>query len=549
MAQDGDNDSASASWESQSNVPLQADASAHHHRQKHHGNHQKHHHHHVGRLHARAPSSKVLHKQHAQTNGRGNRRAASPDREHPQRPSAHRRATSDGRFSRESSSGALLKSPPSSHLKRNKSHVEVAKRNRSTDKLKRSSSGTAIHRNQQKPSNKGQVHFDLGLDDEEEEDEWVDASGSNSPYLSRKGSLNSSAQSSLRRSSITATAGGLASRSTAAPETSKSSSNANSQDKERAQHKEYLTSRVLQRTPSHGAPPQMTADIAQADLPRASPDSTDRDSSPSKSGSDGLVSRFVEGPSSQLTSEGSFYQQPPTELSRAKDAEPRRVQSMTGFAKAQEDALNGADESVLVPQPARRAAGGPGAQTSRTQQKLNLQRASSNIEPTQPGPNVVGTNGASPWIGVGGPGYDGGTSRDPRVGKRLEKTGMEYLVVRRYQNPVARSLNRLGRLPNHDGTRRLTRPSSVITNGKRTPEPAAKHSRNVSMPDPRQTAPTRRVASLRLNGNSSAYEDDDAARLSDRLSGTSLAGDEEDETLAVLRNLWDRPLELTASNE
>lgn len=543
MAQQRDDDSASASWESQSNLPAQTDTSAPHHRQKQHNHHQKHHH--VGRMHARVPSTKVLHKSHQNAPGgaRVNRRGTSPsERENPQRPSAHRRATSDGRFSRDSSSGPLLKSSSQTNLKRNRSHVEVAKRNRSTDKLKRTSSGTGINRAHHK-SSKSQVHFDLGLDDEED-DEWVDASGSNSPYLSRKGSLNSSAQSSLRPGSAAANAAALTSHPTQTPVETSASSSTTPEERERVQHKEYLTSRVLRRTPSHGAPPQMTADIAQADLPRHSPESTDREGSPLKNGSAGLTSRFVEEPSSGLTSEGSFYHRP-SELSRSNEAEPRRVQSMSTFPKNHE-LSNGTDESVLVPQPARRTPG-PSAQTSRTQQKLNLQRASSVIEPTQPVPSATGTGGASPWIGVGGPGYDGGTSRDPRVGKLLEKTGMEYLVVRRYQNPVARSLNRLGRLPGLEKNKRIPRPSSVMSNGKRTPEPVSRHARNVSMPDPRQTAPMRRVASLRSNGAGSGYEDDDVSRLSERLSGSSLVGDEEDETASMLRNMWERSLELSAS--
>ncbi|PNY29484.1 Uncharacterized protein TCAP_00596 [Tolypocladium capitatum] len=536
--------------DSHSDTTNTSGAPSHQHRTKH---YQKHHH--VGRLHARVPSSKALHKHathgHAQAHGPAaanklNRRPPSPsDPDSPQRP-AHRRATSEVKLPSQSSATNLAKSASHSNLKRNRSYVEVSKRTRSSDKLKRTSSGTGICATR---TTKNQVHFDLGSDDPE--DEWVDASGSNSPQLSRKGSLNSSAQSSLRP-------GGSASNSR--PDTPSESSQRHvpaSPDRERSHHQEYLTSRLLQRTPSLGAPPKMTADMAQAAPARLSPspNSTDPDvSPPSGPSQDELTSRFVDTPGSGLTSEGSFYHPPRGGLSQSDDA-PRLRSSMANFAETQNVAEADAvpmvenDNSALVPRPARRTAALP-AETSRIQQKLNLQRASSVLEPGQAVAGVGGVVGASPLIGVGGPGFDGGNSRDPRVGKLLERTGMEYLVVRRYQNPVARSLNRLGHVPGMDKTRRIPRANIPSMNGSRSTERPGRHTRNVSMPNARQTTASRRSASIRTMGAGSSFEGDNVSRLNERLSGTSLVGvEEEDGTTALLRNLWEKSMDLSASTD
>ncbi|KAK2590150.1 hypothetical protein QQS21_012179 [Conoideocrella luteorostrata] len=579
MARDRDLDNASSGSQSKrpplnhrdsdshSDTTNTSGAPSHHHRTKHHQKQR-----HVGRLHARVPSSKAIHKQqhghahtHAHTHAhahaqppkltrRATSRPASPTESdgQSQRP-PHRRAISEIKLSRHSSAANLPKSLSHTSLKRNRSHAEVGKRTRSSDKLKRTSSGTGIHHTGK--SSKTQVHFDLGSDDPE--DEWVDASGSNSPYLSRKGSLNSSAQSSFRQGQSTENS------RPATPSTpsqlQKEQSASLDADRETSQHKQYITSRVLQRTTSHGAPAQMTVDIAKGAPAQlaGSIGSSNRSTLPSAgSNHDELVSRFVDGPGSGLTSNGSFYRQPRHSSSQRSDELPRRPNSMANLdqphKKMEPRTVLPAevDTSVLVPKPGRRTAA-PAAETSRTQQKLNLQRASSVLEPGQALAGAGGVVGASPLIGVGGPGHDGGNSRDPRIGKLLERTGMEYLVVRRYQNPVARSLNRLSRLPGMEKTRRIPRTGTGVVNGKRGSalDVNARHTRNVSMPDPRQTAP-RSGGSARINGAGSSCEGDDVGRLNERLSGVSLVGaEEQDGTNALLRNLWEKPMDLSASTD
>ncbi|KAH7319679.1 hypothetical protein B0I35DRAFT_352478 [Stachybotrys elegans] len=539
--------------------------------------HQKHHP--VGRFHARVPSSKALHKHHGPPGAKLTRRITSPppelDPAHNRQALAqaaqqHRRTTSEVKLPRASSSGNIASSASHSNLKRNRSHAEVGKRVRSSDKLKRLSNGSNSNR---PTSSKSQVHFDIGDndnddDDDDQEDEWVDASGSNSPYMSRKGSVNSSSftqkQSdpeahSSHNGHTNGNGNGSVVGSDSRPQTPQSTQAAqpdlSTPERERVQHKEYLTTRLLQRTPSHGAPPQMTTDMARV-ASLNSPTSGDHTMVGSTkdtatlagSNRDDLTSRFVEGIGS---GESSFVRPRQNDFPRSNES-PRRPRSSASMRQVRDSVdpapFVDADNSALVPRPGRRTAA-PSAETSRVQQKLNLQRASSAIEPGQTLAGVGGVIGANPLIGVGGPGYDGGNSRDPRVGKLLERTGMEYLVVRRYQNPVARSLSRLSHLPGIDKSKRIPRLNTGSTSSRRSVELPIRHARNISQTDPRRPVTPRRPTSIKANGAGSSFEDDES-RIHERLSGSSLVdADEEDGTTALLRNLWEKSLELSASTD
>ncbi|KAF5670587.1 hypothetical protein FHETE_4494 [Fusarium heterosporum] len=572
---------------------------AHQHQHQHRRPHRHHQRQHtVGHLHhARGPGSKVTPKQPKLSR----RHTDTPDQIEQQQlqhrnntaSNSHRRAASDVKLSsRDSSSGnipksvsltksspqtklnkssshtklvkspshtRIVKSPSHSKLKRNRSHTEVGKRTRSAE-LKRASSTIIVHQ-PQTSAGKSQVHFDLG----NEEDEWVDASGSNSPYLSRKGSLNSSNHSVHHpddrpgSSRPVTPSDSAASRQTEQERNEPGERSSTSPEEETTHHKEYLTSRILKRTPSHGAPPQMSADLAQISPRRFTPASVEALGSGTLTGStqDELTSRFVEAVGSGLTSDGSFYRPPRGEFHRF-DHTPknRSVTSLAGDREERREPPTSApkqenDDSALAPKTARRTAP-PTAQTSRTQQKLNLQRASSVIEPGQAVGGVGGAVGHTPLIGVGGPGYDGGNSRDPRVSKLLERTGMEYLVVRRHQNPVARSVDRLNYIPGVEKSLRIPRYNAASANGKRSMDLTMRqHTRNVSMPDARRPVTPKRPTSVRTNGAASSYDgNDDDGRLTDRLSGSSLVGgEEEDGTTALLRNLWEKSAELSASTD
>ncbi|PHH66541.1 hypothetical protein CDD81_7016 [Ophiocordyceps australis] len=446
---------------------------------------------------------------------------------------AHRRAISEVKLASKGLTPNLPKSASHTSLRRNRSNAQVGKR----DKLNRSASGSGPQA--AKPS-KSQVHFDLGSGDPD--DDWVDASGSNSPFLSRKGSLNSNGQLSVRAASSATSSGPH----TPSRPASLRPDDSPSPERQRSQHKEYLTSRLLQRTPSHGAPPKMTADVAKASHGQNFTSAHTAESAhQSCSQKDALTSRFVDSAStgSGLTSHGSFYHGPHAATRRI-DELRLRPSSMADLSQV-EDAINAAptlerDDSVLVPRTARRDGALP-AETSRVQQKLNLQRASSVLEPNQAATGGVAA-GASPLIGARVPGFDGGNGCDPRVGKILERTAMEYLVVRRYQDPVSQSLSRLGRLSATDVHQKTQRTNGSPINSKRSVETTGRHSRNVSMPVAHKTTSVpSRTSSTRTIGAVASFEAGQFGRADESLCGSSLSGfEDEDATTALLRNLWDR---------
>lgn len=566
MAPEKDSDSAPSSAGQSKRPPLSrqhSEVSEGQHRSR---QHQKQHH--VGRLHSRVPSSKALHKPQGQgqsqtaAGGKTGANSSSARRERAlsptspvapqqQRPSStlksYQRTTSEIKLPWETAANTLQKSASQSNIKRNRSHGEIHKRTRSSDKIKRHSGGGGATAGHRPRSSKGQVHFDLGSDGQDE-DEWVDASGSNSPHLSRKGSINGSAQSSLRPQ----TSSGSNSRPETPVESSQPEQAPADSERERAQQKDYPTNRLLKRTPSHIAQVQMSTEMAQATTPRISPDPHNHDSPstmPSSGGKEGLTSRFVNTPGSGITSEGSFYR-PDTSNGLQSEEAARKAHSSLDLAKSQDTPemariVDDREDSALVPKSGRRGPGKP-AEPSRIQQKLNLQRQSSAIETRHNPPSVSGNIGASPLIGVAGPGYDGAGGRDPRMGKLLERTGMEYLVVRRYQNPVGRSLVRLGAVPSNEKTKRIPRTNTGSTNSKRSFDLAVRHARKTSTSRP---VTPRDATSIRTAAGSS-FEGDDDNRLNEGLSGSSLVGEEDDDgTAAILRSLWEKSMDLSASGD
>jgi hypothetical protein len=77
--------------------------------------------------------------------------------------------------------------------------------------------------------------------------------------------------------------------------------------------------------------------------------------------------------------------------------------------------------------------------------KLNLQRASSNMDPPQPHlppPSLTqGVNGTSLS------GQNSQISEATRLAKQYEQACLEYAVVRRYRNPLGEALGRLEHVP------------------------------------------------------------------------------------------------------
>jgi len=620
--------------------------------------HQQHHRKHVvggigSRLHGRVPSSKALHKSHAATSTTklSRRRSLSPDQADATRsPLApgHRRATSDLKLTEDTpASSHIRKNSSHTSLKRNRSHVDVGKKTKSSTNLKRTLSNPAVQKLRSEGASK--VHFNIGDDqddfdpDEEDgqDDEWVDASTSASPLLSRRSSTATGAEPHTADGGARTTTGDPLDRTQPAAfsETqSLSQSPLQSGGRALTSHKQRtLTTRILQRTASHGAPPKMSLENVSAltgPLRQNTPDSgighdtpmlfdTPRIGNQTRPGSSGqeLTSRFVGGssqePGSGLPVDSFLTAIPHGGISRAAVNGrvgingPRRPKSTGNLSQARgrnhanvhglqiaaaaaaaaaEDPPltdeEDVDGGVLAVEPrARRNRSYMPSDMSRTQQKLNLQRASSSLETSHPHPAMgMGLGGVPVAAGplVGGSSYD---PRDPRLSKLLERTGTEYLVVRRYQNPVARSLTRLVQLPGMDkirpiprtGTGGTTRPSTAHSKrgselGGGRPGPGLvmrsrsrdRENRDPSVATliggqsaarrpmtPRSTfASSKRITSHSVS--SSMDTDDDLSRIHERqgLSGSSLVNGEDDAgTLALLRNMWDKNMDLSASQE
>ncbi|PSS03493.1 hypothetical protein BD289DRAFT_449575 [Coniella lustricola] len=597
--------------------PLASDQAQRPHAQQQHQQHQQHRKHpqqkhHVGgggRLHARVPSSKGLGliKQTASST-KLTRRITSPSPErHTIAPATltsssnltlnhHRKQSSDSKLARDSSTN-LKKNASQTSLKRNRSHVDVTKRNKSSGQLKRSASEKTVT-TKLRPS-KSAVHFDLGndgqLDQDEEDNEWVDASSSASPYLSRRGSVIASGSSSAQAQG--SPAHGVGGSSGTAVGDNDDDDNGDEEPTPLAEphkalfsdpleHSRNLTSRLLQRTPSHSATTSMSNMTAMAKA--ASPDSKHSASTLSvtsalsqpqgiagSNGNDEVTSRFI----SSQEGGGSFYTTSGNSISGKRQSMGRlHGPTDTGLSTAttqmhddDDDDDDDDDEELIVKEntgitsaiatTARSRKEGRVAapsEKSRTQQKINLQRASSSMEPVRHRHSGIGgfaaevAEVAGPLIG--GAGYE---SQDPRVYKLLERTGVEYNIVRRYQNPVARSLARLTLLPGNDKARRI--PRGTPSSRHSVPNFGLSQSFHETASSKRPETPKRACSTVRHGALGSSLDTDDggaaAARMHEgagsRLSGASLVNGEEDEGIqAILRSMWDKNLtELAASAE
>ena len=164
-------------------------------------------------------------------------------------------------------------------------------------------------------------------------------------------------------------------------------------------------------------------------------------------------------------------------------------------------------------------------QQSRTQQKLWLQRASSNIEPQQlqmapsAALNGLGLHGGSVFPLTSSTSSLVGDSRDPRIRLQLERTGLEYLVVRRHQDPVGKALKRLEQLPG--------------TAGKRIPAGSPRKKGDSGSGLSHSLKERRGGKSAR-----SSFDGEESAR--ERTAEEEGAG-------AILRALWEKSFDLSAS--
>lgn len=257
-----------------------------------------------------------------------------------------------------------------------------------------------------------------------------------------------------------------------------------------------------------------------------------------------MVSRFVGG--SGTPSENSPFLNNRKNEGRAKQVndDMKRAQSMGNLTRPDQD-RDDEEESVLAPRSRKSSTGHAYVppQQSRTQQKLWLQRASSNIEPQQMAPGVAmnGLAGLHGGIGgtslVGGAGYDG---RDPRIKLQLERTGLEYLVVRRHQDPIGQAIKRLSQLPGAEKNRRIPahRPKTSTEQGANT----GRYGLSQSLKESRSRA--KEGNKQNVNGATSSYEGQSGSLEDGNMSDRG--GDNSDQG-AILRSMWDKSYDFSAS--
>lgn len=530
-----------------------------------------HHHHHVASrtgLHTRVPSSKALHKLNKAYNQevqaqKAQRRAPSPTATPPISPM--KPAVPEEKLSRNGSTTSLHKDSAQGQIRRNRSSAEV-RRPKNAAMAKRSLSQPRIGN---KAAIKTSVHFDLG---NEGEDGWTEASASASPSISRSGSIG--AQSSARSPAKPHSSAG----DSKGPSLDGSPSRIQSKpDHTAAPDALQITSRLLQRTSSHHAPPQMssisvTATPTTPSITSPNPENYQRSNSNlsgSRSTQDMAASRFL-GSNTGTPQDPSYIPSRTSDPKLDRDAEAgRRVKSMANMAlKDSNTEVDSDEERILAPRsrkPSTHAYNPP--QQSRTQQKLWLQRASSNIEPQQlaPSATAMGINGftgliagmnSSPLVGAG---YDG---KDPRVRLQLERTGMEYLVVRRYQDPIGRALRRLERLPGNEKMRRIPlrprTPATEVTGGGRGRYGLSQSLKEGQQDRDAPAAPAKlaeKTGMVNASGRRSSYEGHASVNGSVGSERSTVVDADVDGTsgdggvTAILRALWEKNCEMCPSVE
>lgn len=444
------------------------------------------------RLHGRVPSTRALQKLKAHA---GERDASKHLRRQTSTPGSPTTPTMEGVDEPKFPRGETTAPTRPSTLRRNKSHGEVKKAKVATA-MKRSASHTSISH-----QSKSSVHFDLATTNngEDHDDGWTEASGSASPSLSR---ANSVAGASSGRNSAKPPASAA---NSIPPSLAASPAKARIDARDWSQHDRthsapdahQITSRLLQRAPSHGAAPKMSTISATAMAPGTSATSDLAPSSGSAtphtdSHKSELISRFKGSGSGTPGDTSPFLQSHhPTSTKKseatngtaAQEADAaafalnsRRAKSMSNLkARGAEPDDSSSDDRALAPRSRKSSTHYIPPQQSRTQQKLWLQRASSNIEPAQLAPAGalgLGLGGlpvgmgmgmgmglnvhASPLVGSIGSGYGAeGGAGDPRIRMQLEKTGSAFMVVRRHQDPIAKSVRRLLVLPGGEKGRRI----------------------------------------------------------------------------------------------
>ena len=149
-----------------------------------------------------------------------------------------------------------------------------------------------------------------------------------------------------------------------------------------------------------------------------------------------------------------------------------------------------------------------------------------------PGAAINGLTGIHGGIGgsaLVGAGYDG---RNPRIKLQLERTGLEYLVVRRHQDPIGQALKRLSQLPGADRNRRIPEQNSRAADGTE----AGRHGLSQSLREARNREPPA------TNDARSSYEGHAGGQGDSR--NPDRESEDDDGVGAILRSIWEKNFDL-----
>jgi hypothetical protein len=259
-----------------------------------------------------------------------------------------------------------------------------------------------------------------------------------------------------------------------------------------------------------------------------------------------VISRFV-GDSGTPSEASPFLQNrkpsTTTDAPKKNNDEVKRAQSMGNLAR-QHSSADDDSESALLPRSRKSSQSHAYVppQQSRTQQKLWLQRASSNIEPQQMASglaiNGVHAGLAGPGTSLVGAGYDG---RDPRIKLQLERTGLEYLVVRRHQDPVGAALKRLSILTGVERNRRIPASQAPKKGDGGGSGSVGRYGLSQSLKEGKSRSGKDKAVG---GGARNSYEGHDGSQDDTGMSGRA---DDDGSVGALLRSLWEKNFDLSAS--
>ena len=444
------------------------------------------------------------------------------------------RNRSDAGLPRASSNIPLKKNWSKASLRRNGSAREVTKATRH-DRPKPTRSSTSLSK--QKGPRQSAVHFDLGSDDHEQDENegWTEVSNSESLTITRPASQASSRPSAAngRDSHPQSRARSPSSSPPHTPDDQESITSAKQANGSSSQANDttgpdlhVITNRLLWRHPPHNAPPQMSTISATVTPLNHSPRSFSQSQTSTLNVTPGtrenVVSHFLGDEPDGTPSSNAGTNTIGGSISPARNA------FGPNSPTARHSSANPPAGTALSAARTRQSSNTP--VLSRTQQKLLLQRASSNLEHQHNAqalqqPNTLGGYGAAT------------DARDPRFQRQLDRAAVEYRVVRRHRHPLADAVARVAVLPGAaERARRIAKGAAAVQQQDAATE-AARLGLSQSLHSPRGArGGDARRGSHEIRARGQRSQDDSG------LGGArATSGEAEDGSVdQTLRRLWER---------